>query len=99
MKQKKITVTTDFMKDLALADFTTYHYKIWLILTGEPKTQAQMAEELKVKKQHLTKYTADLIRCGLIEVDRIEGRNKFLRAVTELKSKNIPNKDQMNLFD
>lgn len=96
--KKKITTTSELFTVLATAELTTYHYKIWLLLATEPLTQTQIAEKLFVKKQNIRKHIADLERLGLITTDRIEGRNKFLTAVTKLPNQ-MPNKDQMSLFD
>lgn len=96
--KKKITVPLDLLATLAAADLTTYHYKLWLLYATEPMTQAQAAAKLGVKKQNVNRHTSDLMRLGLIKVDRIEGKNKFLTAVTDIPKGGLPNQDQLTLF-
>ncbi|MBQ1392432.1 MAG: MarR family transcriptional regulator, partial [Lachnospiraceae bacterium] len=64
-------------------------------------TQAQIADFLQIKKQNINKYVVELTKMGLLEVDRIEGRNKFLKAVNTFPKASEPtnNIDQMTLFD
>ena len=96
--KKKITTATDLFAALATAELTTYHYKLWLLYATEPMTQAQAAAKLGVKKQNVNRHTSDLMRLGLIKVDRVEGKNKFLVAVTDISKNGLPNKDQLTLF-
>lgn len=95
MKTRKISLTADYLTALSTADFTTYHYKILLLLTVQPMTQTQIAETLNVQKQNINKYVSELMKCGLLEVDRKEGRNKFIKTTNQFSS---GNKDQMS-FD
>lgn len=76
-----------YFEMLAKSDFaTTYHYKIvLLLLAAGALTQVQIASELGVERQNVNRYVRDLLAHGYITVDRIEGRNKFLRAVTSTK--------------
>lgn len=60
-------------------------YRILLTLTVEIHTQAQLCTLLDIRNQHIAKYVKELEAFKLIEVDRIEGRNKFYKAVTDLK--------------
>ena len=100
-KKKKINLSADYLTALSTADFTTYHYKILLLLAVQPMTQAQIADFLQTKKQNINKYASELTKLGLLEVDRIEGKNKFLKAVNSFPKANEPtnNIDQMTLFD
>ena len=97
--KKKIRVGADLLTALATADLTTYHYKLWMLYAIEPITQAQAADQLGVKRQNVNRYTSELMKQGLITVDRIEGKNKFLTAVTDSKpqwmSDNSQDKDQV----
>lgn len=70
----------DYIQYLALSDLTTYHYKILLLLNVKPQNQAQLAEILNIQKQNVYKYVKELQAMNLIEVDRVEGRNKFYKA-------------------
>ena len=60
-------------------------YKILLLLLTKEYTQAQLSKELGMKSQNTLKYVKELEAAKLIEVDRIEGRNKFYRAVQDVK--------------
>ena len=97
MKQKKISLTADYLNALATADLGTYHYKVLLLLETKPMTQAQVSEILKIKKQNINKYVSDLKKMGLLEVDRIEGRNQFLRATNSFLPQE--SQDQMAFAD
>lgn len=72
----------EYLKILALMDLKTYHYKILLILNSEPQNQAQIAKILNIQKQNIYKYIKYLERLNLIEVDRVEGKNKFYRIIS-----------------
>ena len=84
MKRKP---TDNWLFCVAKQSFTTMHYKVlMLLLTGKSYTQAQMADLLGVKhRQNLTQPINDLLKSGLVEVDRVEGRNKYLRVVLNVK--------------
>ena len=98
MKQKKISLTADYLNALANANLGTYHYKVLLLLETKAMTQAQVSEILKIKKQNINKYVSDLKKMGLLEVDRIEGgRNQFLRATNSFLPQE--NQDQMTFDD
>ena len=95
---KRINFPIDYLIKVATLDFTTYHYKTLLLLATKPMTQSQVAEQLGIKKQNINRYVSDLIKLGLVAVDRIEGRNKFLITVT----KTVPitsQTDNPELFD
>ncbi len=78
--------TTEYLEILATSNFiTAYHYRVMLMLLTGNYTQAQMADKLHLKKQNIHKCIKDLEKQGLVEVDRIEGKNKFLKAVTSVK--------------
>ena len=97
MKSKKISLMAEYLNDLATANLGTYHYKVLLLLETKPMTQAQVSEILKIKKQNINKYVSDLKKMGLLEVDRIEGRNQFLRATNSFLPQE--NQDQMAFAD
>lgn len=100
MKAKKINLSADYLTALSTADLTTYHYKVLLLLAVQPMTQTQIADFLQTKKQNINKYVSELLKYGLLEVDRIEGKNKFLKAVNKFPKDSKPtNKDQMTLFE
>lgn len=75
-----------YLEYLAKSDLSTYHYKILLLLNIKPYSQAQLADELEILRQNAHRIIKELEARNLIEVDRIEGRNKFYRAVTNMKA-------------
>ena len=58
---------------------------IMLLLTGS-YTQSQLAEKLSLKRQNVHRCVKELAEHGYILVDRVEGRNKFIKANTSVKS-------------
>ena len=85
------------MTTLSRADLTTYHYKILMLLAVHEMTQTQIADFLQTQKQNVNKYVSDLIKLNLLEVARIEGKNKFLKATNTFEQ--TINKDQMKLTE
>lgn len=85
MKQK-VTLTVEFLELLATSEFVTaYHYRVLILLLTGVYTQSQLADKLQMKRQNVHRCIKDLESHGYIEVDRIEGRNKFLKATTSVK--------------
>lgn len=78
-------ISNEYLKFIALQDFTTYHYKTLLILADGPQTQSMICDKLGIQKQQINKVFKHLEGLGFIEVDRVEGRNKFYRLVTDLE--------------
>lgn len=75
-----------YVEYIANIDITSvYGYKILLLLNTKSYTQAQLSTMLNLQKQNTSKYVRELAEMGLIEVDRIEGKNKFFRAVTSIE--------------
>ncbi|MDT8718281.1 transcriptional regulator [Clostridium sp. 19966] len=73
------------LKHLAMMDMQSiYCYKIYLLLLEDTYTQSQVSEALAIKRQNAIKYFKELENLNLIYVDRIEGRNKFYKAETNL---------------
>lgn len=60
------------------------HYRILLILSVKPCNQSFIAKLLGIKKQNVNKCFKELLDFGLIEVDRIEGRNKFYKVISHV---------------
>lgn len=94
-KSKKISLSADYLTTLSRADLTTYHYKILMLLAVHEMTQTQIADFLQTQKQNVNKYVSDLIKLNLLEIARIEGKNKFLKATNTFEQ--TINKDQMKL--
>lgn len=86
---KKQPFTAEYFELLATAtnDFATaYHYRVlMLLMTGTSYTQAQLAEKLSLKRQNVHRCIKDLEKHGYILVDKVEGRNKFLKLNTSVK--------------
>ncbi|MBN9636896.1 MAG: winged helix-turn-helix transcriptional regulator [Achromobacter sp.] len=74
-----------YLDYIARLDLKAYEYRILLLLAVKPYTPTQIVNELGVMKQNVNRYIQSLKGLGLIEVDRIEGRNKFYKSVTDIK--------------
>ena len=77
----KTKLKDEYMEELLESKYASANYRILLLLwQGKPMTTTQIARKLgnihTVPK--ITNYT--VIKAGHIEVDRIEGRNKFYKA-------------------
>jgi len=95
MRMKSHKFSADYIERLARADFNSpTYYKILFLLYGKSYTQVQLCKELGINSpQNITKILNQLTKEGFIEVDRVEGRNKFLKAVPNAapsKSKSDP---------
>ncbi|MDT8718234.1 helix-turn-helix transcriptional regulator [Clostridium sp. 19966] len=79
----------------ALKDLTTYHYKIWMLLKGKSYSQSQISKILYVDPQRINRAMKDLLKRGIVSVDRIEGRNKFFRLtdIDKIVREGINNED------
>lgn len=56
-----------------------------MLLFTKSYTQSQLAERLGLKRQNVHRCVKELEEHGYISVDRIEGRNKFIKANTSVK--------------
>ncbi|MEG0907025.1 MAG: winged helix-turn-helix domain-containing protein [Cellulosilyticaceae bacterium] len=70
---------------LANAKLNATEYKIILLLLTGAYTATQVSSELKIMEQNKARHFKKLKGMGLIEVDDIEGRNKYYRAVTDMR--------------
>lgn len=83
----KKQLTTEYFELLATSNFTTaYHYRVLMLLLTKSYTQAQLADKLGIKRQNVHRYIKELEEHDYILVDRVEGRNKFLKANTSVSS-------------
>lgn len=112
VKDENGKIKTEVVKESTVTiSFSKAHYQIWLLLLSSDKalTAAQIANTLGLMTQNINAPIQDLLALGYIEEDRIEGRNRFLRAVTALtiaeKEKaaiesggEIPDPNQTSLF-
>ena len=87
----------DYLEYIALQDLKTYHYKTLLMLLKCPLTQSMISNRLEIRKQNMNKITGDLERLGYIEVDRVEGRNKFYKIITDIEKLHTAMKGQIKL--
>lgn len=85
---KKISLTAEYVELLAHSELTATAYKCLMLLMIEAKTSAQVADILHIQRQNASRYIAELNSRGLVTIDRTEGRNKFMRAVTSIKEIN-----------
>lgn len=82
----KKQLTTEYLELLATSNFATaYHYRVLMLLLTGSYTQSQLAERLGLKRQNVHRCVKELEAHGYILVDRVEGRNKFLKANTSVK--------------
>ena len=75
-------ISKEFLQELVNRKLTAMQYRILLLLwTDKPKTAAQITKELGTAHvQNILKPLKELEKMGYITVDRIEGRNRFLKA-------------------
>ena len=83
----KKSLTSDYLELLATSTFATaYHYRVLLLLLTGSYTQSQLAEKLGLKRQNVHCCVKELEEHGYILVDRVEGRNKFIKANTSVSA-------------
>ncbi|WP_053983838.1 helix-turn-helix domain-containing protein [Niameybacter massiliensis] len=70
---------------LAKCKLKATEYRIILILLVKPCTSSQLVKELGCMKNNTDRYIRNLKSHGLIEIDYIEGANKFYKPVTDIK--------------
>ena len=93
-RKHKETFTTDYLEFLADGDFTTYHYKVMLLLLTGTFTQAQLAKRLNIKKQNIGKVVKKLTEQGYIINTRTAGREKYFTANRKFKETNLTTKSE-----
>ncbi|MDE6425475.1 MAG: MarR family transcriptional regulator [Ruminococcus sp.] len=83
----KKSLTSNYLELLATSTFVTaYHYRVLLLLLTGSYTQSQLAEKLGMKRQNVHRCVKELEEHGYILVDRVEGRNKFIKANTSVSA-------------
>lgn len=70
---------------LANMQLKATEYRIVLVLLTRPYTAAQLVKETGIAKGNTTRYIKKLKSLGLIEIDRIEGSNRYYKAVCDMK--------------
>ena len=89
---------TEYINYLTTLDISGQAFRTLLALNIKDYTQSQIQEELNIQdKAQANKLFKDLSRRGLIELSKVEGRNKFYKAITEVKRlrANIPGQQRM----
>ncbi|MFR1315137.1 MAG: helix-turn-helix domain-containing protein [Clostridium perfringens] len=82
-----------YLEHIAVTEgLKTYHYKVLMLLITNRFTQSKVSNILEVKKQNINKIFKELLDMGLIENSETIGRNKYFKAVTDIKkiNSNIP---------
>lgn len=88
-----------YIRHLTTLDISGQAFKILLILTIKESTQSKVQEYLNIKdKAQVNKIFKELSYKGLIEVSKVEGRNKFYKAITDIKRLNINIPGQQRMF-
>lgn len=72
----------DYCLYLASQDLNSTDYKILLLLTNGVYTQVQIAQMLGMQRQNIHPSMKKLESMHLVQVDRIEGKNKFFKSIT-----------------
>ena len=88
------------LRNIALLKLSSIQcYRILCLLSTEEYTQAQICSILDIPdRSNLNKYVKELDRLNLLRVTRIEGKNKYLKAVDLDKIKElIPGQIKINL--
>lgn len=78
----------EYLELIARMDLTTYHYKLLLLLNVKAYNQSQLSSIFNISRQNINVRMKKLKHLNLIEIDRIEGKNKFYKAVTNVNKIN-----------
>lgn len=70
---------------LAHSNLTANEYKILLMLLTDSYTASQLVKEIGKMKNNTDRHIRKLKSLGLIELDRVEGGNKYYKAVCDMK--------------
>jgi hypothetical protein len=94
-----MNVDTKYLEHLSLVDLSSaYCYKILMLLLIREYTQAQVSDLLKIQKQNTSKYFKELEHNHLIHRTRVEGKNIFFKAVTDVKMLKLNLPGQINIL-
>lgn len=88
----------EYIEYLIFLEISGQAFRILLALNTREYTQSQIQEKLSIQdKAQVNKLFKDLSNRGLIEISKVEGRNKFYRAITNIKRLkiNIPGQQRM----
>ena len=71
---------TEYIDYLTTLDISGQSFRILLALNIKEHTQTQIQEKLNIQdKAQVNKLFKDLSNRGLIEISKVEGRNKFYK--------------------
>lgn len=88
----------EYIDYLTTLDISGQAFKVLLALNIKEHTQSQIQEKFNIQdKAQVNKLFKYLSYRGLIEISRVEGRNKFYRAITNIKrlKVNLPGQQKM----
>lgn len=89
----------EYIEYLTTLGISGQSFRILLALNIKEYTQSQIQEKLNIQdKAQVNKLFKDLKHKGLIEVTKIEGRNKFYRAITNIKRLRVNVSGQQSMF-
>lgn len=80
------TLSCEYMDYIAHLELTATDYKVLLLLICNKATQAQIARALNKQSQNINRSIANLKSLGLIEVESLDGRNKYYKAVKNMSA-------------
>ena len=90
---------TEYIDYLTTLDISGQSFRILLALNIKEHTQTQIQEKLNIQdKAQVNKLFKDLSNRGLIEISKVEGRNKFYKAVKDVKRLRINIPGQQIMF-
>lgn len=82
----KVTETEKIRNIAINNDLTGQEYKIYFLLLGQEYTRAMICKEFNLSRNTISTVTKKLLNKGLIKESKIEGRNIFLTACTNVAS-------------
>ena len=89
----------EYIEYLTSLEISGQAFRILLALNTKEYTQSQIQEKLNISdKAQVNKLFKDLSYRGLIEITKVEGRNKFYRAITNVKRLKINIAGQQRMF-
>ena len=89
----------EYIEYLTSLDISGQAFRVLLALNIKEYTQSQIQEKLNIQdKSQVNKLFKELDHRGLIEISKIEGRNKFYRAITNVKRLRVNIAGQQRMF-
>lgn len=89
----------EYIEYLTGIDISGQAFRILLALNTREYTQFQIQEKLSIQdKAQVNKIFKELSKRGLIEISKVEGRNKFYRAITNVKRLKVNIAGQQRMF-